>query len=284
MEQAASDDGTPIAFELVGANGPRGEDPVLVLPGGPCRDPAYLGDLGGLAQDRPLAAVHFRGTPATGGLSRGWWTDAADVIAVIDQLELPRVDVIAHSAGTRAALALAARFPGRLRSLALVAPAAAWLTGTPHDSADIAARRPEPEIAAALASMDVEPADESAFQIAWGLEAPAGYARWTMAERQHAQVGRMSLAAAHAWFRDIPADAAARIQGASLPPTLVLGGGEDILSGVSPVRAYATALRAELVLIEGCGHYPWVERPEPCRLELGRWLTQHGARSSSRAP
>ncbi|GGM49484.1 alpha/beta fold hydrolase [Microbacterium saperdae] len=282
MEQAESDDGAPIGFDLVGANPRASGDPVLILPGGPCRDPVYLGDLAGLAENRPLAVVHFRGTPSTGGLSRGWWTDAADAIAVIDQLGLSTVDVIAHSAGTRVALSLATRFPERLRSLALVTPAAAWLTETPHDGAAIATRRPEPEIIEALASMNVEPADENAFQHAWRAEAAAGYARWTTAERQHAQVGSMSLAAAHAWFRDIPADAAARIQNTTLPPTLVLGGADDILSGVETVRAFATALRAELLLIDDCGHYPWIERPEPFRFELERWLTSRGAHSPRR--
>lgn len=281
MEQVESDDGTPIGFELIGAN-PRTDDPVLVLPGGPCRDPAYLGDLAGLTDDRKLAIVHFRGTPATGGLSRGWWTDAADAIAVIDHLGLDTVDVLAHSAGTRAALALAAQFPERLRSLALITPAAAWLTGTTHDGAEIAKRRPEPEIVEALASMNVDPADENAFQRAWRVEAPAGYARWTTTERQHAQVGGMSLAAAHAWFRDIPADAAARIHRAAIPPTFVLGGTEDILSGIEPVRAFAAALDAELLFLDACGHYPWIEQPEPFRLELERWLTQLDARPPHR--
>jgi len=275
VEQAESDDGTPIGFELIGAT-PRTDSPVLVLPGGPCRDPAYLGDLAGLADDRTLAIVHFRGTPATGGLSRGWWTDAADAVAVVDRLGLDTVDVLAHSAGTRVALALAAQLPGRLRSLALITPAAAWLAGTPYDGAEIAKRRPEPEIAAALASMEVEPAGESMFQSALRTEAPAGYARWTATEQQHAQIGTMSSTAAHAWFRDIPADAAERVRRAAIPPTLVLGGSDDILSGVEPVRAFATVLGAELLLLDACGHYPWVEQPGPWRSALGRWLTALG--------
>jgi len=263
-------DGARLAVEVHGS--PEAV-PVVVVPGGPCRDPAYLGDLAGLARTRALVILHPRGTPATGGLSRGWWTDAADLIHVADHLQAPTVDVIAHSAGTRLALAAAAQHPGRIRSLALVTPAAAWLTGAPHDGEALAAQRNEPEIARALASMKGEaPTDETAFQRALAAEAAAGYARWTRTEQQHAVVGAMTWAAASAWFRDIPADAAARITAAPLPPTFVLGGRADILSGVEPVRAYADALGAHLTLLENCGHYPWVERPAAFRAALDDWL------------
>ncbi|KGM13759.1 alpha/beta fold hydrolase [Cellulomonas bogoriensis] len=54
----------------------------------------------------------------------------------------------------------------------------------------------------------------------------------------------------------------------------MLGGTEDILSGVEPVRALATALGAELRLLDDCGHYPWVEQPDLFRLNVARRLTQ----------
>ncbi|GMA34324.1 hydrolase [Demequina litorisediminis] len=235
----------------------------MVIPGGPCRNPVYLGDLGGLAAHRPLAIVHVRGAGRTGHLSRGWWNDADDVLAVVDALGLEAPDVLAHSAGTRLAIAAATRFEGRFRSLALVTPAAAWLTGTAHDGAAVAARRKEPEVAAAVAAFnEPDPEDDRQFAEALRVQAPAGYARWAVREQRHAGLGASTLAAARAWFRDVPDDAAERVRAAALPPTLVVGGAEDILSGVEPVRAYADALGAGLAWIEKCGHYPWVERPQ----------------------
>ncbi|ROR93218.1 pimeloyl-ACP methyl ester carboxylesterase [Salana multivorans] len=272
MDFIESDDGVPIGFELIGAGLDAG-DPVLVLPGGPCRDPSYVGDLAGAAGSRRLAILHVRGTPATGGLSRGWWADAADAVAVADRLGIDAADVVAHSAGTRLALAMAVRFPERVRSLALVTPAAAWLTGVPHDGVEIASRRAEPEVAAALASAECEPIDEEAFRRAVEVESPLGYARWGTEQRRHAARGAMTLAAARSWFRGVPADAADRILRATRPPTLVVGGDEDILSGVAPVRAFAAALGAELVQLEDCGHYPWVEQPEAFRRAMTLWLT-----------
>jgi pimeloyl-ACP methyl ester carboxylesterase len=288
MGFAESDDGVRVRFEITGkdrAHGPHTSfDPVLVIPGGPCRGPEYLGDLAGFADLRPLAVLYPRGSEQLGDLSRGWWRDAADAIAVANTLGLVSFHVLAHSAGTRAALALTAQFRSRIRSLVLVTPAAAWLTGTPNDGVRVAARRNEPEIAAALTSMTTEPADEAEFQRALKIEAPAGYSRWTQIEQRHAAVGGMSLSAVHAWFRDIPDDAVAQILGTKMAPVLVLGGAEDILSGVEPVHAYAAALGAELRMLNNCGHYPWVERPEAFRAELGRWFRIHDSRSTDGPP
>jgi pimeloyl-ACP methyl ester carboxylesterase len=270
VEFVESDDGARLGVQLVES---FDDTPVLVIPGGPCRDPSYLGSLAGLANVRSLAIMHPRGTAVTGGLSRGWWADAADLIAIADRLGLESFDVLAHSAGTRVALAVAAQHPNRVRSMALVTPPAAWLTSTAYDGASLAAQRTEPEIARAIASMaGPQPTDEDDFQKAFMVEAPGGYARWTEVEQRHSMIGAMSLAAARAWFTDIPADAARLIRESPMPPTFVLGGAHDILSGVEPVRAYARALGAELAFIERCGHYPWIEQPAAFHDMVGGWL------------
>ncbi|WP_309134678.1 alpha/beta hydrolase [Cellulomonas sp.] len=269
MDTVTADDGRPLALQTLGDGPAR---PVLVVPGGPCRDPEYLGDLAGAAALRPLVVVHLRGTTATGGLSRGWWRDADDLLAVRRHLGGPAVDVLAHSAGTRAALALVARHPGAVRSLTLVTPSASWLTGAAHDGAELVARRADPVLDAAWASaVGRAREDEEGFQREREEQAALGYARWTEVERAHAQVGATRAASAHAWFRDVPGDAAERVLGADLPPTCVVAGRDDVLSGVAPVRAYAAALRARLVELDRCGHYPWVEQPDAFRIALGRW-------------
>ena len=270
--RARSDDGTAVVVQLLGSGSGA---PLIALPGGPCRSPEYLEDLAGLAGVRPLAVLHPRGTPATGTLSRGWWTDAADVVAAADALGLERADVLAHSAGAQLALAAAARFPDRVRTLALVTPALGWLTGTEHDGAAIAARRTEPVIARAMASMSgPAPEDEAQFQAESPLQRPAGYARWTRREQEHSPLGSTSMAAQAAWSRGNPEDVADRVLAADLPPTLVVGGTEDILVGDAPVRAGARALGARLEMLEDCGHYPWVEQPAAFRALLDDWVNR----------
>jgi len=261
----------PVALTPLGSAEGR---PALVIPGGPCRPPEYLTDFAGIGDLHPLVVLHPRGTPRSGDLSRGWWTDADDVVAAIDALGLDAVDIIGHSAGTRLSLAVATRFPDRVRSLALVTPPATWLTGTAHDGDGLVALRDDPEGVAGYASiLDDEPETQDAFEAAIHRQAPASYAHWTAAEQTHASIGRMSLAAAEAWFGDIPADAVELIRTASLPPTLVVGGDVDLLTGRRPVEEYAATLGARLAMISDCGHYPWVEKPAQFRRILDEWLS-----------
>lgn len=251
-------------------------DPAIFLPGGPCRGIEYLGDLAGVGNDRALVVMHPRGTPRSPGLSRGWWTDAEDVVALADALGLGAMDIVAHSAGTRLALATAARFPERVRSLALITPPASWLTGTPSDMDVLANRRSERAVHEALEAMKTDdPSSEPEFARSFRRQAPASYARWTSVEQAHAEVGDVSLAAALAWFDHIPADAAENIQAMAAPPALVIGGDQDLLTGVQPVRDYARALGAETAFVRDCGHYPWVEQPEEFRRILRRWFLTH---------
>jgi pimeloyl-ACP methyl ester carboxylesterase len=266
--------GLPFAISRLGGAPGR---VTIVLPGGPCRGPEYLGDFAGLGDDHALAVMHPRGTPRSGGLSRGWWADADDVIALMDALGLDDVDLVGHSAGTRLALATAARFPHRVRSMALVTPPASWLTGTPSDVATTAVGRTEPEVIEAIAALEQDdPRTEAEYRESFLRQAPASYARWTDSERAHAQIGGVSLAAAIAWFRDIPIDAPNRIRAMHSPPTLVVGGDQDLLTGVQPVRDYAVGLDAELSFIADCGHYPWIEQPAAFRRVLQAWLAERG--------
>lgn len=261
----------PVALTRLGsAEGP----PVLVLPGGPCRPPEYLTDLAGLGERHPLVVLHPRGTPASGGLSRGWWTDAEDVVCAIDALGVDAIDIVGHSAGTRLSLAVATRFPDRVRSLALVTPPSVWLTGAAYDGDDIVALRDDAEGVASYASiLNDEPETQDAFEEVFRRQAPATYARWTSTEQAHADIGRVDLAAAEAWFHGIPADVVELIRTASLPPTLVVGGDVDLLTGRRPVEECAAALGAELAMIDDCGHYPWVEQPAEFLRILDEWLT-----------
>lgn len=251
-------------------------EPAIVLPGGPCRGPEYLGDFARIGNDRSLLVLHPRGTPRSGGLSRGWWADAADVITLADALGFESIDLVAHSAGTRLALATATQFPDRVRSMALVTPPATWLTGSESDTDALAAAYAAPEALDALAAMSTdEPATEAEFRESFLRQAPAGYAHWTFTEQSHAAVGAVSLVAAMAWFTDIPDDAAAQIQAAVHTRTLVIGGDRDLLTGAQPVRDYAAALRADWVVIADCGHYPWIEQPAAFRERLIPWLTRN---------
>jgi pimeloyl-ACP methyl ester carboxylesterase len=65
---------------------------------------------------------------------------AADIVALMDHLRIPRAHLLGHSMGGRIALALAENFPGRVKSLIMAAsgsgpaarPGSDCVTGLPH--------------------------------------------------------------------------------------------------------------------------------------------------------
>ncbi|MFF4586383.1 alpha/beta fold hydrolase [Streptomyces sp. NPDC001388] len=260
-------DGTELAYHV------RGEgEPLLVLPGGPMRASAYLGDLGGLTAHRRLILLDLRGTgdsappadPATYRCDR----QVDDVEALRLHLGAERIDVLAHSAGGSLALLYAARHPGRVARLALIT-VNPWALGRPATAEERLAaarlRTGEPWFATAFAAFEAwlagaEDPDRPAF---------AGFfhGRWDDAARAHeAATDEQTNVEAEDRFLDPAAfdppalrDALAELAA----PVLVLAGELD--GGPRPERARLLAdafPHGELAVQPGAGHYPWLDDPE----------------------
>jgi len=116
-------------------------------------------------------------------------------------------------------------------------------------------------LAAQLAGPDLT--SEETFAAWQRATAPTCYAAWTPAAREHARDQEFGLAAVKAFFSvDPPADFADRLA-AVRAPVRIIGGAQDSSTGVAPVVALAELLPAgETVLLDACGHYPWVEQPD----------------------
>ncbi|MFI2754000.1 alpha/beta fold hydrolase [Cellulomonas sp. P22] len=261
---------TPVHVEIVGDGG----DPILLLPGGGVRDPEYLGDVARWGAGRAVAVVHFRGTPATGGLPRPWWDQRDDLDSVRRALGVDSVDVLAHSSGTRVALAYAAS-GAPVRRLGLITPPATWLTGGADDIAELAEPRlGEPAIRAALAAPPLDLSDEDRFREQQRVTAPLGYATWNDAARRHAQTGSTNLGALRAFFGAPPPGPLLEVIAALSLPIHVVGGAADLLSGNRPVRELASMFREGTVeMIEGSGHYPWIDQPAAFNDAIARWVS-----------
>ena len=265
---AVADDGTRLAVHLTGAG-----DPLLCLPGGPMLDSGYFRDLGGLAAHRALAMLDLRGTgasevpadPASYRCDR----QVADVEGVRRHLGLDRLDLLGHSAGAILAYAYAAAHPDRVGQLVLVAPSVRGLGIEITDEArsEIARlRADEPwyaDAAAALARVQAGAGDESD----WRAISPFMYGRWDKDVRAYDawMDERRDDALAMAFVADDAVDpettraALARLD----IPVVVLGGALDTGNPVQAMAEVAAVFpRAELVVQEGAGHFPWVDDPE----------------------
>ncbi|MFI2414449.1 alpha/beta fold hydrolase [Streptomyces sp. NPDC018947] len=258
-------DGTPLAHHV------RGEgEPLVVLPGGPMRASAYLGDLGGLADHRRLVLLDLRGTgdsavpadPATYRCDRL----VDDVEALRVHLGLERMDVLAHSAGGSLALLYAARHPTRVRRLVLVT-ATPWALGMPATAEDRLAaallREDEPWFEEAYGPFRAWPAGTGDYDPAF---APFFHGRWDDTARAHEARGdeETNDEAADVFLSpeafDPPATRAALAR--CTARVLVLAGELD--GGPRPElarRAARVLPHAEVAVQQGAGHYPWLDDP-----------------------
>lgn len=119
--------GIELAYEVQGAG-----EPVLFVHGAIWAD--FL---------RPLAEQpafdgfrrirhHRRGYGESRGPAAGFDVQAADIVALLDHLEVDRAHLVGHSEGAMIALVLASSSPDRVRSLALLEPlpSSGWLAAS----------------------------------------------------------------------------------------------------------------------------------------------------------
>jgi pimeloyl-ACP methyl ester carboxylesterase len=268
MPTFAAPDGTRLAYHASG-DGP----PLICLPGGPMRDSAYLGTLGGLTAHRRLIRLDLRGTgasevpsdPASYRCDR----QVEDVEALRIELGLDRVDLLAHSAGANLAALYTARHPDRVARLALVTPSvyAVGVEITAEDRLEVARLRgSEPWFGPAFAALENITAGR-ATPDSWQAISPFAYARWDETARAFDEAGakETNAEAAAAYTAEgafAPADTRAALA-ALTSPVLVLAGEFDISAPPRAMAEYAGLFpNAESVVQRGAGHMPWLDDAE----------------------
>lgn len=272
-------DGAALHYDLIGRDS---SPPLIVLAGGAGAHPDYLGNLAGLNDQHRLVLVHLRGVGHSKDVDvetmGSRWRQAADIDRLRGHLDLDRCALVAHSAGTRLAIAYAAQFPDRVKALILITPPAADLVDVPSDVPPLAAdRMTELPFSTAMAAFHAGPdtSNDETFNAWQQAAAPIGYAKWDETTQLHARSIRYSMAAARAFLSgDTPPDLLDRLR-AVLAPTLVIAGAQDTIAGVAPVVAIADLFPdGHAAVIEECGHFPWVEQPISFRQAIDPFLAQ----------
>ncbi|MFU8852377.1 alpha/beta fold hydrolase [Micromonospora sp. SL1-18] len=266
MESFRSWDGTELAYRVAGS-GP----PLVCVPGGPGQAVEYLGELGGLTSRRTLILLDNRGTGASSAPADPdtYRVDRLvdDVEALRQHLGFDRMDLFGHSASGGTCLLYAARHPGRLARLVLVAPSLR-VVGLPSDldvDSVLARRAYEPWHAAAVAALYAEPTTPQEQQRYRWQAAPLLYGRWSAAAQAQAAAEPVQFAPAatdgfYAGFEPDPM-LPARLAELTVP-TLLLVGEHDIWPTVAAVRQLAALLGdVETVIQPDSGHFPWVDDP-----------------------
>jgi pimeloyl-ACP methyl ester carboxylesterase len=268
MPTYPASDGTTLHYDESGEG-----RTLVVLAGGAARHPSYLGDLAGLPGH--LVIVHLRGVGESPEPGISFWEQAHDLEDLREHLGLSRLDLVAHSAGTRLAMAYAAQYPDTVASMLLITPPSSHLTDTPSDRDEITGhRRGEPAFDAAVAAFSREVTTQPDFDIWLADTAPATYASWTDQARTHSQVGTTSITAAGAYFSVTPPPDFPQLLGKTQAQVRIIAGAQDYTTGLAPVLAAATLFaNGEVVVIDDSGHFPWVEQPAAFRRAADPFLT-----------
>ncbi|WP_323102299.1 alpha/beta hydrolase [Intrasporangium sp. YIM S08009] len=266
MPTYTSYDGTELAYRVEGSG-----EPLVVWPGGPARDAAYLGDLGGLADAARLSLVipDPRGTGASPRPAdpTGYAATrlADDLEALRTHLGLDTMDLLGHSAGGSVAELYAARHPARLRRLVLVTPGTAALGLDITDDewdARVALRATEPWFAGAKIALEADDGTPATRQ----AMSPFLYGAWSDAARHHAasdddQRNREGTRAF--WAEQPDPEQTRRAIGAVTAPVRVIVGELDLMPGPGLGEQLAALFADGRCLAQpGAGHFPWVDDPE----------------------
>jgi pimeloyl-ACP methyl ester carboxylesterase len=270
MPRFTTKDGTGLHYALRGDGAP-----LVCVPGGPGRSAVYLGDLGGLGRTRTLVLLDPRGTGESSmppdATTLAFPYLAEDLEELRTHLGYDQLDLLGHSAGAAVTQVYAARYPGRVRRMVLANPSARLQAYTPDTSAVRSARYTEPWYSGAAQAMAALDAVTSLDEAAPLLDrvAPFYYGRWDDTARAHAagysaQVNRGAQVgfAAGPIMRDFDRVGALASLLSLRAPTLVIAGSLDGGSGVPGAEAVAHSIAgATSVVLDGCGHYPWIDAP-----------------------
>ncbi|MER5972726.1 alpha/beta hydrolase [Streptomyces sp. NPDC002055] len=290
MPHFRSYDDTELSYRVLDARDGTAAPPLVCLAGGPARDAAYLGSLGGLDGHRPLVLPDARGTgdspTASDASDYAFPRLAEDVEALREHLGLERFALLAHDAGTAVAQAYAAAHGERLSHLVLLNPGARLQGELPDDAREIfESRRDEPwwpDAAAALRQLaevsDLDEVRELLLRVA-----PMAYARWDEAQQSHAhaEAGQLNPVPRAGFWQGVDESARrALLARLSEPdcPVLVVTGALDAVTGLRAGELVANSFRnATLHTLPGVGHYPWVDEPETLCPLVEDFLTTPGA-------
>ena len=236
--------------------------PLLLLHGWGVSSEAFAG-LGRALEGRfTVTAVDLPGFGWSAPPPAAWGSQdyATHIHRFMDAVGIPSAHVLGHSFGGRVAIALAAHFPERVRRLVLVA------------SGGIRPRR------TARYYVTV-----GAAKVARRLFAPSIWGRWgerlqgalldRFGSRDYRQAGPLRPTLVKLVNEDArPLLAKVRA------PTLIVWGGRDREIPETSMRIMARGIRgARLEILEGAGHFPFAEMPEPFVRLVGDFLGEEDA-------
>jgi len=259
-----------------------GSAPLVVLHGGPGADHRYLlPQMLHLAREHDLLLYDQRG----GGQSRapnnepiGWRDHVADLASVCREFGILTPTLVGYSWGAMLAMLYAMEAQGDAMlsapaRLALVSPAPVTAEYRQAFDANLRRRGNAPAIVAereALVASGARERDPEGYRQRIFELGVAGYFADPAEARDLTPFRVVGRVQQSTWESLGDFDLRPGLAGVRVP-SIVVAGRDDPIPTASSVDA-ARALRAELVLLDRCGHVPYVERPDELWAALDPFL------------
>jgi 3-oxoadipate enol-lactonase len=249
-------------------------EPLLLI------DPVWAGGFGPLVAERELSARHRLVTYH----KRGWVGStrtvgpvtvaehAADAVALLEHLDIPRAHIAGHSSGGAVALQLALERPERVQSLVLLEPS---LLSVPAAQAFFAKAGP---------ALEAHAAGRHEQALAIFTSAGSGLdweqCRTLLEKRVPGMIAQLIRDADTFFGVEIPglmqwAFSAHQAMSIAQPALSVLGGNTEPLWVEVDELLRSSMPNVEGCKIEGVGHLLQLQRPEPVAREIAAFLARH---------
>jgi proline iminopeptidase len=281
---------TPFEAEVPGGvlrGSLRGEgDHVLLLHGGPGLSWSYLEPLvDELAAGHRVAVYQQRGlAPSTARAPYDVATQAGDVVAALDALGWEHPAAVGHSWGGHLLLHVLAAHPGRVSAALIVDTLGGVGDGGEAAFDDELMRRTPAQDVRRVAQLELQAmaGDGTEADLAESMRLlwPAYFAEPATAPPAPAMA--LSVEAYARTFESLHAELpalAARLAGLQVPALFLHGKGSPMPVTASSDTAAAMGPSAELEVLEGAGHFPWLEVPGCVREALDRLVMRAGGES-----
>lgn len=235
--------------------------PVMLLAGLGLDHESWAGPAAALGRHHRVVCIDLRGTGRSAAPTDGYSLDrlAADVMAVLDRLDLSDVVLVGHSFGAQIGLLVAATVPGRVGRLGLVCS-----NGVRASRSDAFPFGPRPDrLEKTLVRAELEDREKARrhnVRAGFGATADPDPA---LVERLVGWQLRMPSWANVASLRTyLHADLTDELAAVKMPVLQVLGADDPVTSVDGAAWVHARLSDGRLVVIDGCGHYPMFEAPE----------------------
>lgn len=264
-----------------------GTGPICLMPTpawGPSSD-LYFRTLKAMEKTFTVVYIDSRGTGRSGRASSDkeyTWNDlTADLEGLRGHLGQERVWLMGHSAGGAQVLHYACSHPERVNGLVLLSTLAvadqAWDADTDKR---MALRQTQPWYAEAVKAMQAVHKTDEEFAQQLKLALPLYWSDPKKIEKFAADFAATSASVAASegsrGSKRFPFDLRPQLKKLRAPALIVVGDDDFICSPEQARRMHLALPNSKLLLIEKCGHFPWMEQPETFEAQVPAFLEALG--------